>query len=93
MRNRTHAATELSGEIHNGGVTRVANRPNQTRRQIAVLLGLLTVCFAAAGIGAQITSQSVNGWYQTLRKPEWTPPDWVFGPVWTVLYGLMAVAA
>lgn len=54
---------------------------------------MLAVCFVAAGIGASITSQSVHGWYQALRKPDWNPPDWIFGPVWTVLYALMAVAA
>jgi len=68
-------------------------QPRQTGRQIAVFIGMLAVCFAAAGIGARITSHSVNDWYQNLRKPEWTPPDWVFGPVWTMLYALMAVAA
>ncbi len=67
--------------------------PRQPGRQIVVLIGMLAVCFAAAGVGAGITSQSVNEWYQDLRKPEWTPPDRVFGPVWTVLYALMAVAA
>ena len=32
-------------------------------------------------------------WYQSIAKPSWTPPGWLFGPVWTVLYALMAVAA
>ena len=44
-------------------------------------------------MGAWLTSRSVTTWYPTLVKPPWTPPDWVFGPVWTVLYVLMAVAA
>jgi translocator protein len=39
------------------------------------------------------TSQSVTSWYRTLRKPKLNPPDWIFGPVWTVLYTQMAVAA
>ncbi len=57
------------------------------------LIGLLTATFAAAGIGGAATSTSVSSWYRTLAKPSWNPPDWVFGPVWTVLYFLMAVAA
>jgi tryptophan-rich sensory protein len=68
-------------------------QPPPIGRQIAVLIGILAVCFLEAGIGASITFQSVNGWYRTIQKPAWTPPDWVFSPVWTVLYALMAVAA
>lgn len=62
-------------------------------RQVTWLVGLLVFCFAAAGIGGAATTTSVGGWYQTLAKPSWNPPDWIFGPVWTVLYFLMAVAA
>jgi tryptophan-rich sensory protein len=39
------------------------------------------------------TAPEIDGWYRTLDKPSWTPPDYVFGPVWTILYILMAVAA
>ena len=53
----------------------------------------VTLCFSAAGIGGAITSSSVGTWYQTLLKPRWTPPDWVFGPVWTALYFMMAISA
>lgn len=62
-------------------------------RQAAWLAGLIVLCFAAAGIGAAVTSTSVGGWYQALAKPAWTPPDWIFGPVWTALYLLMAHSA
>lgn len=60
--------------------------------QFLALVVLLAACFGTAAIGASWTSTSVNGWYQTLNKPFWTPPDWVFGPVWTVLYFMMAVS-
>ena len=48
--------------------------------------------FAAAAVGGAFTARSVNGWYRTLRKPRWTPPDRVFGPVWSVLYTLIGVS-
>ena len=62
-------------------------------RQAVLLLGFIATGFAAAGLGAAATATSVGGWYQTLAKPSWNPPDWLFGPVWSVLYFLMAVAA
>ena len=44
------------------------------------------------GIGGYFTFVSVETWYQTLNKPNFNPPDWVFGPVWTTLYILMGVS-
>ena len=43
-----------------------------------------------AGLGASATD--VGPWYQELRKPSWQPPDLLFGPVWTTLYAMIAVA-
>lgn len=62
------------------------------KNALALIL-LLALCFAVAGLGGYWTSSSVGDWYQTLRRPSWTPPDWLFGPVWTLLYAMMAVAA
>jgi translocator protein len=53
----------------------------------------MAVCFGAAGIGSILTTPSIGGWYATLAKPAWSPPNWVFGPVWSLLYIAMAVAA
>ena len=59
----------------------------------ALALGLFVlVCFLAAGLGSLFTVASVESWYTGLAKPSWTPPAWVFGPVWTALYAMMAVA-
>ncbi|HEX8991522.1 MAG TPA: TspO/MBR family protein [Anaerolineales bacterium] len=50
----------------------------------------LVVTFGAAAIGGRFLPDQ---WYRALRKPEWNPPNWLFGPVWTVLYLMMAAAA
>jgi tryptophan-rich sensory protein len=60
----------------------------------AVGLGVsLAICFGAAGLGSLLTKPSISGWYSVLRKPSWTPPNWLFGPVWSALYLGMAIAA
>ncbi len=63
------------------------------RRDLAALAGFVLLCLAVAGLGGLATSSSVDTWYPTLVKPRFNPPDWIFGPVWTVLYLLMAIAA
>ncbi len=54
------------------------------------LVGWIVLCFGAAAIGAFFPP---GEWYQSINKPTWNPPAWVFGPVWTTLYAMMAVAA
>lgn len=61
-------------------------------REVAVLLVSVAICFAAAAIGG-VASASAPEFYRELVLPAWAPPAWVFGPVWTVLYLLMGVAA
>ena len=60
--------------------------------QVAGLLGWLLVVFVAAAVGAA-ASVDAPSFYAQLSKPAWAPPAGVFGPVWTVLYALMGVAA
>jgi len=64
-----------------------------TLRQAGGLGGALVICFGAAGLGSLLTEPSIGGWYAALRKPSWTPPNWLFGPVWSALYLAMAIAA
>lgn len=54
------------------------------------LAGWLVVTFAAAWIGSRYMP---GAWYASLAKPSWNPPNYLFGPVWSVLYVLMAAAA
>ena len=61
-------------------------------KQWLVLGGFVVACFAAAALGGVVTASSVREWYPTIAKPTWTPPSWIFGPVWTALYLMMAVA-
>lgn len=64
------------------------------RASSIVLLALsLGLVFAVAAIGGIATSSGPRGWYDDLDKAPWNPPAWVFGPAWTVLYVLMALAA
>lgn len=61
-------------------------------QQIFGLIGWFVASFATAALGAIASIQAAQ-FYQQLVRPDWAPPPSVFGPVWTVLYALMALAA
>ncbi len=61
-------------------------------REAAALLGFAVLCLAVAAAGGAVTATSVGTWYAGLAKPAFNPPNWVFGPVWTALYLMMAFA-
>jgi translocator protein len=68
--------------------------PAESRKQSwLVLIALIAACFAVARLGGMATTPSIPNWYAGLAKPSWTPPSWLFGPVWSVLYLSMAIAA
>ena len=63
-----------------------------TTRSALGLVGWLALCWGVPVVGASL-SGDLGQWYQQLHKPPWTPPAWVFGPVWATLYTLMGLAA
>lgn len=63
------------------------------RREVGVLVGFVLACELVGIAGALATAPAIETWYATISKPGFTPPSWVFGPVWTLLYALMGTAA
>ena len=61
-------------------------------RSALVLLGFLAASFAVSALGGLATASSITTWYPTLAKPSFNPPNWLFGPVWTALYIMIALA-
>lgn len=56
------------------------------------LLVFLGLCFGIAALGSIATQHSIDTWYVTLQKASWNPPAWVFPPVWTALYTMIAIS-
>lgn len=61
--------------------------------QVGTLIGMVLLCLAVGAVGGFVTAPQIENWYADLQKPSWNPPSWVFGPVWTTLYVMMAVSA
>ena len=64
--------------------------PERISMRLTICIG---VCLAAAWLGSLLTRPALKPWYAGLAKPRWTPPNWLFGPAWTILFLAMAFAA
>jgi len=64
-----------------------------TIQDVIKLIISLAASLAAGGIGVVFTAPAIRTWYVDLNKPFFTPPNWLFGPAWTILYILMGIAA
>lgn len=63
------------------------------KQKWAALLGFVVLAQVVGGIGAISTTSKIPTWYAELIKPAFNPPNWVFGPVWTILFLLMGIAS
>lgn len=62
-------------------------------KEIAKAIALIIICQSAGIIGSIFTFEAIPGWYAELARPDFAPPNWVFGPVWTTLYALMGISS
>ena len=67
--------------------------PRNRLVDLIALAFFIALCLGIGALGAAVVATSVDTWYADLAKPPFTPPDRVFGPIWTALYLLMAIAA
>ena len=67
-------------------------KKRHTKESLFLLVVSIAIPLLAGFIGSIATSGSVSSWYQTINKPSFNPPDWVFGPVWTTLFILMGIS-
>lgn len=64
---------------------------SEKRFQFSIFIFIL-ICLAVEIIASYWTNQTVSTWYPGLKKTPWNPPGWVFGPVWTILYMMIAIS-
>jgi len=63
------------------------------KEDVLPLLAAILICLAAGFFGSIVTMPAITTWYAGLIKPSFSPPNWLFAPVWTLLYMLMGIAA
>jgi len=61
-------------------------------RNLSALVAFVVLCELAGVIGSLFTISAIPTWYAALRKPWFTPPNWLFGPIWLTLYFLMGIS-
>jgi tryptophan-rich sensory protein len=70
----------------------IRSAPRSRSRDLLGLGAFVLLCLGISALGGWVTSSSVDTWYQTLQKPPFNPPDWLFAPVWTLLYLTIALS-
>lgn len=71
--------------------TQQTNTPRTNHRtRVFALIAFMVLCLIISAFGGAVTATSVNDWYAALNKPFFNPPDWLFAPVWTVIYFMIA---
>ncbi|MGB5376642.1 TspO/MBR family protein [Muriicola sp.] len=63
------------------------------KKKVLFIVIAVTICLLIGFLAGFATQSSVDSWYATLNKPSFNPPNWIFAPVWTLLYILMGIAA
>ena len=62
------------------------------KNNLSKFLASIIICELAGVVGSFFTMPAIEGWYASLNKPSFNPPNWIFGPVWTLIFTLMGVA-
>ena len=62
------------------------------RVKILKLIASILICQGVGSIGALFTSPAISTWYTTIQKPSFNPPNWIFAPVWTLLFLMMGIS-
>jgi len=71
--------------------TQQTNTPRTNHRtRVFALIAFMVLCLIISAFGGAVTATSVNDWYAALNKPFFNPPDWLFAPVWSVIYFMIA---
>ena len=88
----TTAPASTSRATSTSGTTRPDHETSRVKSAL-VLVAFIAISFGVAALGSIATATNVEGWYADAEKASWNPPNFLFGPVWTLLYTAMSVAA
>jgi translocator protein len=73
-------------------ISKIAEESVKQKKMWISFILFITLCLIVQIVASYWTRESVSTWYPKLAKPSWTPPNWIFGPVWSILYIMIAVS-